>query len=209
MNTIRTQRILSSILIATILLLVPQVCSSQTVPMTDADLLKGHRGDPESWPMYGGSYDQQRFSDLDQINTETVKNLKPAWTMHTGLFTISSGYQTTPVVFNGDMYITTPRVSRDQWVIKLNAETGEEHWRTPIRIGTARYCCGPNNRGATLYDDKVIVATLDARMIALDPDNGEIIWETETAVAASGYSQTSAPVGYDGKLFIGANSRVS
>ncbi len=181
-----------------------EAASAQSTPVMDEDLLNGHRGNSETWPMYGGSYDQQRFSDLDQINVENVKDLKPAWIAHTGLFTVTSGYQTTPVVFDGSMYVTTPRVSRDQWVIKYNAETGKELWRKAIPLGATRYCCGPNNRGATLYEDKVIVATLDARMVALDARNGDVVWETVTANAESGYSQTSAPVAYDGKLFIGA-----
>ncbi|MFP6583736.1 MAG: PQQ-binding-like beta-propeller repeat protein [Candidatus Hydrogenedentota bacterium] len=173
-------------------------------PIMDEDLLKGHRGDPESWPMYGGSYDQQRFSDLDQINRDNVKDLEPAWIAHTDIYNIASGYQTTPIVFGGDMYVTTPRVGREQWVIKYDAETGKEYWRTPVRIGTARYCCGPNNRGVALYEDKVILATLDARMIAMDPEDGSIIWETQIADPEMGYSETSPPAAYDGKLFIGA-----
>jgi PQQ-dependent dehydrogenase (methanol/ethanol family) len=173
-------------------------------PVTDADLLKGHRGAPETWPMYGGSYDQQRFSDLDQINVDNVKDLEPAWTFHTGLYTNTTGYQTTPVVFNGDMYVTTPRVKRDQWVIKLDAETGKEKWRTPLRQGPAKYCCGPNNRGVTLYEDKVIISTLDANMTALNAKNGKVVWQVSTANAQAGYSQTSAPLAYDGKIFIGA-----
>lgn len=178
--------------------------SGSSTPIMDEDLLKGHRGNSASWPMYGGSYDQQRFSDLDQINRETVKDLEPAWIAHTDVYNIASGYQTTPVVFDGDMYVTTPRVGREQWVIKYNAETGKEYWRTPVRIGTARYCCGPNNRGVALYEDKVILATLDARMIAMDPKDGSVIWETQVADPEMGYSETSPPAAYDGKLFIGA-----
>lgn len=177
---------------------------AQTTLITDEDLLRGHRGNPETWPMYGGNYDQQRYSELDQINLTNIQDLEPAWIAHTGLFTASTGYQTGPVIFDGDLYITTPRVSRDQWVIKYNAETGEELWRTPIRLGQTRYCCGPNNRGVTLYEDKVYVATLDARIVALDAGTGEKLWDILTAKAEAGYSQTSAPVAFDGKLFIGA-----
>ena len=53
--------------------------SKPFVSVSDSDLLKGHRGAPSTWPMYGGSYGQERFSDLDQINRGNVKNLKPAW----------------------------------------------------------------------------------------------------------------------------------
>lgn len=171
--------------------------------VSQEDLLKGHRGAPSAWPMYGGSYDQMRFSDLDQINTETVKNLKPAWVFHTGVYGLTTGYQTTPVVYNGEMYITTPRVNADQWVIKLDARTGKEIWRKALTQGNTRFCCGPNNRGATLYEDKVYVATLDASVYALDAKTGETIWKAASAKGEEGYSHTSAPLAYDGKIILG------
>ena len=176
---------------------------NRVVPVTDEHLLLGHRGDPSTWLMYGGSYSQIRFSDLDQINRGNVASLKPVWTFHTGVYNVASGYQTTPVVFNGEMYITTPRVGRDQWIMKLDARTGKEIWRKALTQGATRFCCGANNRGATLYEDKVYIATLDARLIALDPRDGDIIWETETGNGASGYSQTCAPVVYDNKIILG------
>lgn len=53
-------------------------------PATDDVLLQGHRGDTSAWPMYGGDFHQQRYTELDQINRGNVKKLKPAWTFHTG-----------------------------------------------------------------------------------------------------------------------------
>jgi len=179
------------------------VCAAQNMPVSQADLLKGHRGDPSSWPMYGGSYGQIRFSDLDQIDRGNVKDLRPAWVFHTGVYNVASGYQTTPVVFDGAMYVTTPRIGREQWVIKLDARTGKEIWRKGLRQGSTRYCCGPNNRGVTLYEDKVIIATLDARVIALEAATGDVLWEAATEDGAKGYSQTSPPVAFDGKIIIG------
>jgi len=171
--------------------------------VTDATLTTGHRGDPGTWPIYGGSYDQTRFSDLDQINRSNVGTLKPAWVFHTGEFNISSGYQTTPVVFGGEMYVTTPRVGRSQWVIKLDARTGTEIWRTELPQGPAVFCCGANNRGATLYGDKVYVATVDASLFALGQKTGKVLWRIPTADNKPGYSQTCAPLAFDGKIIIG------
>lgn len=179
------------------------VAATAQSPITDEMLSQGHRADTSAWPIYGGSYDQGRFSPLDQINRENVASLEPAWVFHTGVFNRTSGYQTTPVVVDGEMYVTTPRVSRDQWVIKLNAETGEEIWRKALRQGRTTFCCGPNNRGVTLYGDKVYVATLDASLVALDANTGDEVWKVETASGAEGYSQTSAPLAYDGKIILG------
>ncbi len=171
--------------------------------VTDAVLAAGHRGDPSGWPSYGGSYGQMRYSDLDQINRDTVKSLRPAWVFHTGVFNMASGFETTPVVFDGAMYITTPRVGRDQWVIKLDARTGKETWRTALPQGAAVFCCGANNRGATLYNDKVYVATIDASLYALDQKTGKITWRVSTAAGEEGYSQTSAPLAFDNKIILG------
>lgn len=153
--------------------------------------------------MYGGDYGQMRFSDLDQINRETIGKLKPAWITHTGIYNMASGYQTTPVIIGRDMYVTTPRVGSSQHVLKLDAKTGKIVWNTSIPLGRARYCCGPNNRGATLYRDKVYIGTLDSRLIALDAKTGKSLWQTVIAPAEEGYSQTSAPVAFDGKIILG------
>lgn len=166
-------------------------------------LLKGHSGDTSAWPMYGGDYAQSRFSELAQIDTKNVDRLEPSWVFHTGVFNVSSGYQTTPVVHDGQMYVTTPRVGREQWVIKLNARDGTELWRSGLRQGPTLFCCGANNRGATLYKNKVYVATLDASLYALDAATGKVLWRQATAEGKDGYSQTCAPVAYDGKIFIG------
>jgi PQQ-dependent dehydrogenase (methanol/ethanol family) len=171
--------------------------------VTDEVLTGGHRADATSWPIYGGGYDQTRFSDLEQINRDNVASLEPAWVFHTGVYNPASGYQTTPVVFDGAMYVTTPRVGRDQWVIKLDARTGTERWRTPLPQGPAVFCCGANNRGATLYKDKVYVATIDASLFALNQETGEILWRIATADNRPGYSQTCAPLAFDDKIIIG------
>lgn len=172
--------------------------------VTDDILSSGHRGDPSTWPYYGGDYSQSRYSDLDQINRDNVKRLQPAWTFHTGVYNVSSGLETTPVVHGGAMYLTTPRVGRDQWVIKLDARDGREVWRTALPQGAAVFCCGANNRGATLYEDKVYVATIDASLYALDQETGVIAWKVATARGEDGYSQTSAPLAFNNKIILGA-----
>ncbi len=177
--------------------------SAALAQVTDAVLAAGHRGDPATWPFYGGDYGQIRFSDLDQINQSNVKDLKPAWIFHTGLHGPTSSYQTTPVVFAGAMYITTPRVGSDQWVFKLDARSGKELWRAPLTQGAAMFCCGANNRGATLYKDKVYVATLDASLYCLEQSDGKIAWKASTGDGGNGYSQTSAPLAFDNLIILG------
>ncbi len=197
-------RSLLSILMGAACVLLPGVSAAHAQGVTQEALLKGHRGDPSAWPMYGGNYQQDRFSELAQIDVANVASLRPAWTFHTGIFNVASGYQTTPVVVGGSMYVTTPRVGTDQWVVKLDARTGAEIWSKALPQGASRFCCGANNRGVAALDDKVYVATIDAALVALRESDGEIAWKTQTAKGEQGYSQTSAPLAFDGKVFLGA-----
>ena len=67
------------------------------------------------------------------------------------------------------------------------------------------YCCGPNNRGVAVYGDKVYLATLDSKLVALDAKTGSIVWQTQIADPTLGYSETMAPTAVNGKILIGTN----
>jgi alcohol dehydrogenase (cytochrome c) len=67
------------------------------------------------------------------------------------------------------------------------------------------YCCGPNNRGAAVYGDKVYLATLDAKLDAIDAKTGKLVWSQQIADGSLGYSETMAPTAVDGKILIGTN----
>ena len=165
-------------------------------------LLAGHRQNPSNWPMYGGDYDNRRFSPLTDVNTGNVASLSVKWMHQTG---IARSYETTPVVIDGEMYITSPSDGEVQRVIKLDAKTGKVIWDTSIRLAPAIFCCGPNNRGVAAFGDKVYLGTLDARLIALDRRTGNQVWETQIADPEGGYSETMAPLAYDGKILIGTS----
>ena len=67
------------------------------------------------------------------------------------------------------------------------------------------FCCGPNNRGVAVYDDKVYVGTLDAKLVALDAKTGDVVWQQQVGDPEKGYSETMAPTAVDGKILIGTN----
>ena len=90
-----------------------------------------------------------------------------------------------PLVEDGVMYVTTPY----NHVFALDAATGRELWHYEHKLGTTIFCCGPNNRGVALADDKVYMATLDAMLIALNKKTGALVWETEIADPEFGYSR--------------------
>ncbi len=101
--------------------------------------------------------------------------LHPAWIFQTE---VKESLETTPIVVNGVMYVTT---SFDH-VYALNAKTGEQYWHYKHAMGpVTTYCCGPNNRGVAIYDDKVYLGTLDAKLVALDAKSGSVVWQVQLA----------------------------
>jgi alcohol dehydrogenase (cytochrome c) len=110
--------------------------------------------------------------------------------------------ETSPIVVNGIMYVTTSF----NHVYALDAETGAQLWHHKHKMGPiTTYCCGPNNRGVAAYGDMVYFGTLDAKLVALDAKTGEVQWETQIADPELGYSETMAPTAVDGKILIGTN----
>ena len=110
--------------------------------------------------------------------------------------------ETSPIIVNGVMYVTT---SLDH-VYALNAQTGEQIWHYKHDMGPITvYCCGPNNRGAAVAGDRVYLATLDAKVVALEAKTGKPVWSVQIAEPSLGYSETMAPTVVDGKVLIGTN----
>ena len=123
------------------------------------------------WPLYGRSFDNQRFSPLSQVHAGNVQKLRLAWRYQTGKF---GSFQTSPIIRDGIMYLTTPYND----VVALHAGTGKELWRYRHELPEdGKYCCGPANRGPALSADKVFTVTIDARLIALQRDTGKVLWD--------------------------------
>ena len=155
----------------------------------------GKPGDLE-WTTYGGDQGQKRFVDNDQINVDNVAGLKLKWIHQTSVI---GSYQATPVVDDGVMYVTAPY----NHVFAIDAATGEELWHHQHKLGVTTLCCGPNNRGVVLRGDLVYMATLDAKLVALDKQSGDLVWETVIADPELGYSETHAPAVFEDKIIVG------
>jgi alcohol dehydrogenase (cytochrome c) len=160
---------------------------------SEATMMDGAHGE---WTVYGGDLSNTRYAANDQINSDNVQDLNLKWIFQTGII---GSFETTPIVEAGVMYITTPY----NHVFAIDAATGRELWHYEHKLGTTIFCCGPNNRGVALADDKVYMATLDAMLIALDKRTGELLWETEIADPEFGYSETVAPTVYQDKVILG------
>jgi len=163
------------------------------------ELLNRAGSDGNNFLHTNGNYAQTRFYPNQQINTSNVSHLRPAWMFQTA---VMESMETSPIVVDGIMYVTT---SFDH-VYALNARTGEQLWHYAQKLGPiSTYCCGPNNRGVAVYGDKVYLATLDSKLVALDAKTGKPVWETQLADPTLGYSDTMAPTAVNGKILIGTN----
>ncbi len=167
--------------------------------VTDQVLL-GAQENAGEWLMYGRNYLNQRFSPLDKISKENVTQLKPTFAYSTG--GKFAGLEATPLYRDGTLYFTGD-YSR---VFALDARTGTVrwYWEPQYEDGLESVlCCGPVNRGLAMYGDKVYVATLDARLVALNMSDGSVAWEQKIDDWKNAYSATGAPLVVKGKVITG------
>jgi PQQ-dependent dehydrogenase (methanol/ethanol family) len=138
---------------------------------------------------YGMGVRLQRFSSLDQINTDTVAGLKPKWSFSFG-DEKQRGQETQALVHDGVIYVTGS-YSR---MFALDARSGEKLWSYSHRLpDDIRPCCDVVNRGAAIYGDKVFMGTLDAGIVALNKDTGKVVWFEKFEDHTAGYTMTGAP----------------
>jgi quinohemoprotein ethanol dehydrogenase len=188
------RRLLAAALVA----LVWGGCESRSgniddVRMRDAD------SEPENWLVHGGNLQEHRFSRLTQITDTNVSNLAPAWVFEFDTF---RGQQSTPIVVDGVMYVTTAMSK----VYALDAESGSLLWRFDPEVPgdqAHKPCCDVTNRGPAVYKGKVYVATIDGRLIALDAATGSVVWSVVTVDQSKMYSITGAPRVVHDKVIIG------
>ena len=174
--------------------------AANTVNVTDA-MIEADAGSTADVLSWGMGQQGQRFSPLTQINTKTVSRLVPAWSFSFG-GEKQRGQESQPLLHNGRMFVTAS-YSR---IFALDAKTGAKLWKYEHRLPDAIMpCCDVVNRGAALYDNLVIFATLDAQLVALDQETGDVVWKEKIDDYAAGYSNTAAPLIAKGLLLTGVS----
>ena len=161
--------------------------------------LDGADADASNFLHSNGNYAQTRYYAASQINAGNVAKLRPAFTFQTEVL---ESMQTAPIVIDGIMYLTTSY----NHIYAVDAVTGKEFWHYKHKQGpVTTYCCGPNNRGVAILNERIFMGTLDARLLSLDAKTGKVLWSVQIADPELGYSETMAPVAVNGKILIGTN----
>ena len=142
--------------------------------------------DPDDWLMIRGNYQAWNYSPLSEITRENVSDLRLQW-----VWAIEGGTnQVAPIVHDGILYLN----SLGNVVQAIDAREGELIWESRLggRTGTMR--------GIGIYQDKLILAKPDARLVAVDARNGSVVWETPMA---EGFRSTSGPLVIGGTIVAG------
>ncbi len=145
---------------------------------------------PEDWLMWRGNPQAWSYSELDQVNLDNVNDLRLewVWNMHVG------DSEPAPIVYNGTMFLINP----GNVVQALNARDGELIWEHAAGPAT-----GEDMRNIAIYNNKIIQATTDARLLALDASTGEPVWEVVIADSDKGFANSSGPLIAGDKVIVG------
>ena len=195
------QKMRSEVFVAVVLLsFLPLELGAQAVVENYTSVTDDRLINPEehNWLSYRGTLDGWGYSKLDQINDTNIDELQPVWSFSTGVL---GGHESPPIVNDGVMFITTP----GNFLYAIEAATGDLLWRYQHNLPENYIAFHRTNRGVALYGDKVYMATLDARVIALDATTGEKVWDTPVQDNSFGYYITMAPLAIDGKILVGTS----
>jgi alcohol dehydrogenase (cytochrome c) len=155
--------------------------------------------EPQNWLTYSGTYDGQRFSALDQITSANVSQLRVQWIFQTP---VTGKFEASPLVIDGVMYVTAPENN----AYAIDPRTGRTIWHyergLPEKL---RACCGHVNRGFAALGNKLFLDTLDAHVVALDAETGNVVWDVAAAEYDKGYSFTGAPLAVKDKIIVGVS----
>ena len=156
-----------------------------------------------SWPTNGGNLYNQRYSPLESINRDNVGQLKGVWRTHlrgSGTAPQYSG-AAQPIVYAGTAYVSTG--ANDVFAISI--DTGEIVWEYKANLDATitSVCCGWNNKGVAISEDRVFIGQLDGQLVALDRATGGIAWAIQAERWQDNFSITSAPVYFNGMVITG------
>jgi lanthanide-dependent methanol dehydrogenase len=175
-------------------------CGMASVASANDELMKLEK-DANQWVMPTGDYANHRYSTLNQITKDNVKNLRPVWTFSTGVL---RGHEGAPLVIGDVMYVHSP-FPNYVYALDLN-NAGRIIWKYEPKQDPSVIpvmCCDTVNRGVAYGDGKIILNQADAHVVALDAKTGKEIWRVANGDPKKGETMTSAPMIVKDKVIVG------
>ncbi len=164
------------------------------------DIMKNQK-DPANWALQLGNYAGQRYSTLDQITRDNVKNLRPVWQFSTGVL---RGHEGGPIVVGDTMYISTP-FPNIVYALDLN-DNGRIKWKYEPKQDSSVIpvmCCDTVTRGVAVAGNKLFLGQADNTLVALDTETGKVVWSAKNGDATKGETLTAAPLVVKDKVYVG------
>ncbi|HZT29687.1 MAG TPA: PQQ-dependent dehydrogenase, methanol/ethanol family [Bryobacteraceae bacterium] len=163
----------------------------------DETRLRQAQDDPSAWLMYGRNYAGWRYSQLSQIHTGNVAQLRPQWTFQAPG---AGRMETTPLVSGRMMWFT----GSSNHAYALDLESGNLLWHYHESPPQGLHlCCGEVNRGFAALGDRLFKVNIEGDLAALDAKSGRLLWKTRVADHRQGYSATAAPLVVKNLVLVG------
>src|SRR5215470_14448669 len=175
---------------------------SQASPSSSGPPKSAASDEDKQWTMQNKNYASTRYSGLDSITAENLKNLKVAWAFSTGVL---RGHEGGPLVVGNTMYVHTP-FPNIVYALDLSKEGAPVKWKytpkqDPKVIPVA--CCDTVNRGLAYANGKIFQNQLDTTTVALDAETGKELWKVKQGDYKMGQTITSAPLVIKDKVISG------
>ena len=157
--------------------------------------------DDGQWVRAAKDFASTRYSELTQITTENVAQMRVAWTFDTG---VKRGQEAAPLVVGDTMYVVAP-FPNVLYALDLR-RAGAVKWKyepKPLPAAQGVACCDLVNRGAAYDDGRIFYATLDNQAVAVDAATGREVWKTRIGDINLGETTTMAPLVVKGKVLVG------
>ena len=170
--------------------------------LAQADELLEMQKNADEWVMPAGNYANTRYSTLDEITQDNVKDLKMAWSFSTGVL---RGHEGNALVIDDTMYVHTafPNIV---FALDLNSD-GAIKWKYEPRQNYDEtvpvMCCDVVNRGLSYGDGKIFLNQADTTLVALDMETGEVVWSDKRGDAKKGETSTAAAHVFKDKVLVG------
>jgi quinohemoprotein ethanol dehydrogenase len=180
------------------LLLLMASCAKSPLQIDDASIADSQQ--TNEWLAYGRTHSETRFSPVKDINVDTVDSLGVDWYLD---LPDDVGLIGTPLVVDGVLYFAgTMNVIR-----AVNASTGELLWEYDPQVAKEveghKQAGWVHSRGLSFYEDKLLAATWDGRLLALDAKSGELLWSTRTFGLDEALYITGMPKAFKGMVLVG------